>query len=236
MESTLQTIDPSTRRVTVELGADDLNGYVADAETALSRSLEIDGFRKGKAPPDIARKHLDESQLREEALRLAVERSLIQLINKENLDVLDQTDFKIEENTPDKLRYQVTLTLFPSVALGPYRGIQIKKDSFERMRAELLKKIIDTSKVVVPQLLIERQLDAMMERFDHELHERGLELGPYLAELKKTQDDIRNDWRARAEEQVNTSLVLHGIAKAEKMEGDVNKVFEFIESHAIITA
>lgn len=235
MESSLQTIDPSTRTITVELGASDLKGYVADAEASIGQSLHIDGFRKGKVPPEIVRKHVSEAQIREEALRLAVQGSLTRVIAQEKLDVIDQTDFKIEENTSDKLRYQVTVTLFPTVALGQYRGIQIKKDSFDHMRVELLKKIMETSKVEVPQQFIERQLDSMMAGFDQELHSRGLELGPYLAELKKTQDDIRNDWRGRATEQVNMSLVLHAIGKAEKIEGDVNKVFEFIESHAIIS-
>ena len=88
----------------------------------------------------------------------------------------------------------------------------------ERVRIEILKKIIKDSTMTAPQLMVERQLDGMLQNFDAELHSQGMELGPYLAHLKKTQDDLRKDWRVRAEDQVKMTLVIHEIAKAEKFE------------------
>ncbi len=370
MESSLKTTDASTRELTVELSKTDLDSYVADAESSLGKQIHVDGFRKGKVPSDVVRKHVNEAQLREEALRIAVERSLAQAIQKNNLDVLDQADFKIQKNTPDNLTYTVKLILYPTVQLGTYKGIEVKKravkvadeevdrmlkdvaqsraaiaqvdrsaavgdqvevdftlklkgeiidggesknhplvigekrfipgfedqliglkvgetkefklsipkdyhekniagkeldvmvtmrdvksrtvpeitDEFakglgqfaslenlkeeikknllkekeeqeeERLRIEILKTIVKNSELTVPALMVERQLDGMVQNFDAELHARGMELGPYLAHLKKTQEELRNDWKGRAEDQVKMTLVIHEVAKAEKLE------------------
>ena len=40
-----------------------------------------------------------------------------------------------------------------------------------------------------------------------------MELGLYLAQMGKTQDDLRKQWREEAEKQVKIVLVLHKIAK-----------------------
>src|SRR3989344_401009 len=122
MTSTLKKIDSATLEATVELGKEDLANSVAQAERNLAAMLTMDGFRQGKVPPEVARKHINEQQLREEALQIAVRQSLVDVAKKEKLDVMDQKDFVIKENTPEKLLYQVTLLLFPAVTLGNYKG------------------------------------------------------------------------------------------------------------------
>lgn len=290
MTSTIRTIDASTVEVTVELGASDLQGYVRKAEERIGQALNLEGFRKGKAPREAVRQRVGEAQLREEALQVAVQESLSEAIEKEGLDVLDQGNFSIKENTPEKLRYLLTLTLYPNITLGNYKGIEVKKQAHEvtdaelqkvlddiaasrktgntipelndefakslghftsledlktgiktgllqekelrekdRIRVELLHAVLANSKLHVPDLMIERQLDSVMANFDHQLHEQGLELGPYLAKIKKTQDELRKEWRAKAEDQVKMTLVLHAIGKAEKITISPKELQEALE-------
>ncbi|MEK7583140.1 MAG: trigger factor [Patescibacteria group bacterium] len=278
MTSAIRKIDASSVEVTIELGSNDLKGYVGKAEERIAQSLNLEGFRKGKVPPEAIRQRVGEAELREEALQIAVQESLEEAIQKEGLDVLDQSNFSIKDNTPEKLRYVLTLTLYPKVTLGNYRGIEIIKQSHEvsdaelqkvlddlvasrrsgditpelndefakslghfasledlksgvktgllqekqlrerdRVRGEVLKAIIATSKLDVPKLMIERQLDGMIANFDEELHAQGMELGPYLARIKKTQDQLRAEWYPKAEDQVKMTLVLHAVGKAEKI-------------------
>src|SRR3989344_7178650 len=154
MESSLKTIDPSTREATVELSKTDLDGYVTQAESSLGAQVSIPGFRKGKVPPDVLRKHVTEAAIREEALQIAVEQSLSQLIKKENLNVLDQSDFKIEKNTPTELVYKVKLTLFPAVTLGTYKGVTAEKRTLAVTDEELNRvlKDITASRAAIAQV------------------------------------------------------------------------------------
>ena len=57
----------------------------------------------------------------------------------------------------------------------------------------------------------------MVRELDNELHQKGMELGLYLAHIKKTQDELRRDWRRQAESQAKTSLIVRAVAKAENI-------------------
>lgn len=278
MTSSVRKIDATSVEVAVELNAADLAAYVHEAEQALASRLNIDGFRAGKIPLDVVRKHVSEQQIREEGLEIAVRKSLQAVVQEHKLDILDQEKFSIKENTPEKFTYHVTLILYPTVVLGPYKELSVTKqpisvadteldvvlkeiaqsrkkddivpelnDEFakslgsfsslddlkaqirvgltqekemkeeERIRTELLKLIVAASKIAVPGRMIETQLDAMMQSLDGRLHAQGMELGPYLAHMKKTQEELRKEWRAQAETQVKMLLAMHEIAKAEQI-------------------
>lgn len=94
-------------------------------------------------------------------------------------------------------------------------GILMEKtgQETERVRLEAINNLISSARIDIPEVLIDRQLDNMLEEFDHSLHSKGLELGFYLAHIGKTQDQLRSDWRGDAERQVRSSLVVRQIAK-----------------------
>lgn len=121
------------------------------------------------------------------------------------------------------------------------QGIKMEKEDAQtaRMQGELIKQVVGGSRLAFPDLLVTRQLDMLMEQFDAELHARGLELGPYLAKIQKTQDELRASWIPTAREQVSAMLVLHEIARAESITDPdpaivMQKVFALLESHAIM--
>ena len=83
----------------------------------------------------------------------------------------------------------------------------------QRLRIELLAKILEKSKAELPNDMVEEKLNGMVAGFDNELHVKGMELSFYLAHLNKTEDDLRKDWRTEAERQVAYALILRKIAK-----------------------
>ena len=98
-------------------------------------------------------------------------------------------------------------------------GIRAEKEQkeTEHFRIEVLNKIDLVSKIEVPEKMIERQLDALIANFDRNLHAQGMELSLYLAHLKKSQDDLRKEWRGQAEKQIRQSLILREIGKKENI-------------------
>jgi len=126
MNSTLKKIGVGQVEVFVELVKEDLDKYVAVAENKLSESIEMDGFRKGKVPRDILRDKLGTEKILESAMEVAIKSSLAEIVKEQKLDVLDTSDFKINENTPKKLTYQVLLTIFPEVKLGNFSDLRLK--------------------------------------------------------------------------------------------------------------
>lgn len=92
-----------------------------------------------------------------------------------------------------------------------------KTKESERIKLAILDEIIKNTKVVIPSKFLEKQLDAIISNFDQELHQRGLEIGLYLAHLKKTQEEFRKSFVPQAEKQVKTELIIREIGKKESI-------------------
>jgi trigger factor len=134
-----------------------------------------------------------------------------------------------------------------AINLGRFKSLQELKNNLkkslemekenkekERVRLEILNEIVKKSIMEIPSVLIDERLDSLIHEFDQELHEKDMELGLYLAHLKKTQDDLRKDWRPKAEAQVKMSLVARAIAKQEKIsisDDEIEKEFAVLADH-----
>ena len=127
MNSSSKKINDSELELTIELGKEDLDGYVTMTEDKLSREVEVKGFRKGKVSKDAIRKEIGAARILEEALDLAMRDSLAKVVMAERLDVVDTTDLKIIENTPTKLLFSVKATVFPVIKIGSLDSLKIKR-------------------------------------------------------------------------------------------------------------
>ncbi len=130
----------------------------------------------------------------------------------------------VEERIPPKLDDDFAKSLggfqsMKEIEENIKKGLSLEKENKEkeRVRLAIIKEVSEKTKLEVPSTLVERRIDAMIRNLDEELHQKNMELGPYLAHIKKTQDELRKDWRPRAEEQVKFGLVAKAIANAEDL-------------------
>src|SRR3989344_2742131 len=99
-----------------------------------------------------------------------------------------------------------------------------KNKEKQRVRLEIVDRIINSSDIVAPKHMVDNQLENMIDNFDSDLHQNGMELGPYLAHLGKTRDDLKNDWKKEAERQVKTILVIHKIAREKSISAQPEEI------------
>ena len=95
MQSNLKKLNNTQVKATVELNREDLQGYVAEAEDVLGGEADIKGFRRGKAPKDMVRKHIGQESIRALALEIAVERSLANVVKDNSLDVMETSQLTV---------------------------------------------------------------------------------------------------------------------------------------------
>ena len=91
---------------------------------------------------------------------------------------------------------------------------------------ELLKKIIDQTKIDVPEKLVEMQLEGIMQDIEHRLSYQGMNLDLYAQYMGTTVDAMREQYRERAETSVKSRLVFDAIAEKEKITVSVEKMDE----------
>lgn len=107
------------------------------------------------------------------------------------------------------------------------------KNAGEEMAArEHERKVVEAataaSKVEFPGVLVEQEIDSLLRERDMVFRERG-GLQAYLKTMKKTEQEIREEFRPEATRRVTESLVLAKVAEQEKIAADEAEVDAEIE-------
>jgi trigger factor len=74
---------------------------------------------------------------------------------------------------------------------------------------------VETSEVEVPEVLVREELDHMIADLKARAAERGLAWERFLLQAKKTEGEIREEWRPAADRRAKSLLVLDAIAEKE---------------------
>lgn len=109
-------------------------------------------------------------------------------------------------------------------------GLIIEKEerAKEIWRAKTLQEIVRDSEMELPEILLKAELEKMLQEFKASLAEMGLALETYLQDIKKTLQELRQEWLPKAQERVRSALVLRQIARLEKIEVSPSEVEEEI--------
>ena len=110
----------------------------------------------------------------------------------------------------------------------------IKKDKevaeIQRVREEAIKKLVEKTEIEVPETLIKREQDFMLDNIKERcLSELKISFEEYLKQVKKTEEEITKELEKIAKEKVKGFLVLHQIVKDEKIEVTEEEISQKIE-------
>ena len=99
------------------------------------------------------------------------------------------------------------------------RLVEQKENEAKRTKEdEAIQKIIDKSKMDIPDAMIDTQCDTMIEEFAQRIAQSGLSMDQYLQFSGMTVDKLREQVRPEATTRIQSSLVLEQIAKDENIE------------------
>ncbi|KKU56043.1 MAG: Trigger factor [Parcubacteria group bacterium GW2011_GWA1_47_11] len=121
--------------------------------------------------------------------------------------------------------------------LGPFKdvadfkeklkeNIKLEKENMarEKLRLNIVEKIVDVSEIDLPEILVEIELDKILYRMESDITAMGLKFEDYLKHLNKTREALRKDFRKDAEKKAKLALILNEIAKTENITADVEQV------------
>lgn len=111
---------------------DDWKKYIDQAVKEISEEFKIPGFRPGKAPKNIIEQKVGKGAVLNTASQKAVEKSYVEYIAKEKLEVIGAPQVEIEKIEEEKdLQYKVTVAVMPKGQLGHKYKAKIKKINAE---------------------------------------------------------------------------------------------------------
>ncbi len=107
---------------------------------------------------------------------------------------------------------------------------KIAKDKAEyETKNAVLEKVYEATEVDIPDVMVENQVGDMVDEFQQQLRQQGLELQQYLGYMSKSMDDFKGELKLDAYKKVKTKLVVEAIAQAEDItvdEEDIDKEME----------
>lgn len=95
------------------------------AFTKLASKLEVKGFRKGKVPADIAKKHIAMGDIFNEAINSLLQPSFEEVLKEEKLQPFARPNVDVTKVSDTELQLKFTIVLAPEVKLGAYKGLNI---------------------------------------------------------------------------------------------------------------
>lgn len=99
----------------------------------------------------------------------------------------------------------------------------------EKKRIALIDALVSTLSIEVPEVLVESELGRMLSEMQNEIMRMGMVWSDYLKQLKKTESEMKKEWREPAIKRVKLDLAIDHIAKKEKISADNKKVDDEIE-------
>lgn len=292
-----------------EIKPDDFMSARPRALEEIAGTVEIDGFRKGKAPEDILVKKIGAGVVLEKMAVIALEEFYQKVIAERKIRAIGRPEIiitKIAENNP--LGFNIKTSVLPEITLPDYKKIaqnvmlratkeeeiktneqdidktiealrksKIKKnanagdgilpdlnDEFakslgsfenvdalrnairinlteekkikekEKRRMEILDKVAESVEQEMPKCLIETEKEKIKGEIKRNIEQSGLKWNDYLNHLKKTEEEIMNDWEKEAVKRIKYGLILEEIAEKEKievadsdLEKEVNAMMEY---------
>ena len=108
------------------------------AFTKANAKAKIDGFRPGKAPKDVFLKKYGKESLFMDAADIVLEDAYHQVFeDNKDLDIVAQPEIALKSIDEKGVEFTFKLTLKPTVKLGKYKGLSVKKDSVKVTKEEV---------------------------------------------------------------------------------------------------
>ena len=95
-----------------------------------------------------------------------------------------------------------------------------EQTAIQKQKVRITDEIIEKTTIELPQILIDSEINQMFGQLKEDLSRANLKLADYLSHLKKTESELKQEWREPAEKRAKLQLILNEIATTEKIEPD----------------
>ncbi len=94
----------------------------------------------------------------------------------------------------------------------------------EKVRVKILEGIIEKMKADVPEILVQSEVEKMIQMMSADMERMGMKFEDYLTQIKKSEAEVREEFKKEGEKRAMLSLALSEIAKIEKIVADEERI------------
>lgn len=257
MKVSIKKLPQSQVELNIEVPAEEFEKIIEKVTLYLGKDLEVEGFRKGKAPREIIEEKIGQEKILEAAAQEAIRENYSRAILENKIEAFLPPKIEILKLAKgNSFEFKAKTWTLPEIKLPDYkeivsqlerREVKITPEEIERMRQEkekqekerlrhtILEKIAEKTEAEIPEVLVEQEERKMLENLKQGVSQiLQISFEDYLAKLKKTEKEILGSFEKEAKKRVKKSLLLREIGKKENVqvtEEEVEKETNKILSH-----
>lgn len=240
MKTQLARLADGTIELTITIPWTDVKKTYEEVKAKTISEIELPGFRKGKAPAELAEAKLDKTKVYEEVLKLLIPKSYHEASVAEKIHPIVTPKIELKEATEKKDWVIRALTCErPKIDLGEYKKAvsdlnnskknkiwvpgdkttpgtpQDKAEPQKPTLDELLKTVFDSVKIEIPSLLTEHEVNRLLSELIDETKKLGLSVDQYLASTGRSAETVRQEYTEQAKRTLTLEFALEEIADKE---------------------
>ena len=120
--------EKSTVELTIQIDADQFEAAVQKAYLKSRGSINVPGFRKGKAPRKIIEGMYGSGVFYEEAINAVYPAAYEEAVKEQGLDDVGYPKMEIVEVGKEGFTFKALVSVRPEVKLGEYKGLSAPKE------------------------------------------------------------------------------------------------------------
>jgi len=238
MTSAVERRTDGTIAITITIPWGDIEAKYKEVVDHQVETMELPGFRKGKAPKAMVEEKLDKTKVYEEVIKQILPTSYAEAVKAQNIHPIITPKVELKEATEKKdwiiLAYTVER---PAVTVGDYKkavsdlkatkakkiwvpGTEPQEDKKEETKPtmdEILKAIFEVVTISLPALLLEQEVNRLLSDLIDQTKKLGLTVDQYLAATGKNADGIRHEYKEQAKRTLTLEFALEDIADKESI-------------------
>ena len=149
MKSDVTTLSPTRVRLDIEVPFAELDNHIAEAYKAISKQVNIPGFRKGKIPNTLIDQRFGRAYVLEEAINKSIPVFYAQAARENEVRVVGRPDVDLTElNEGNFIKFTVEVDVRPEIVLPDFAKLEVSVDD-----------------AVVTDAEIDEQVDGLRARF-----------------------------------------------------------------------
>ncbi len=255
MTSALTRLSGSAFEITLTIPWADVKKIYDAVFDEIAAEIEVEGFRKGKAPKDLIAGKIDKGRVYGDVVNRILPDAYAKALSDHGVKPVISPKINIVQGEEDKdWQFLIRSAEKPVVTLGDYQkavselnakdkiwtpeqGISEKTaektdETEEQKKTKKLNAVIDKlleiAQVELGEVFIESEQNRLLTQLIDDVRQAGLTFEQYLASSGQTQDQIKEKFKNQAEVALKLEFVLEAVADDLKIEVGKDEIFTVI--------